>query len=1047
MAVSNQPDTTDINEFMSVTARDNDIKELDDFMSVGASEPDATVDDFLSISTIKPKGKKAEVKKTILSPEAQTKALKILSGVADIFKNSSNSLRTEVEKLIFSSADDVQQQQTQGYLENLKKRMSRLDITKVLMTPAGQYYARLGELIPTPSMVIEKFAPKAFELPENWEATYPPWITSFIKFSGGEPNPVIYKLIMMGTVDMLAYGGFNKILGKIVPAISKLDPSAPEYAAAGEAVRKDIVQLQSMTPEGLVIYNRELAASESATLAAINRDMDLYANVTLDQKFEINNPYANDNVVVNGLKVSMADGNGSVPKVIKPATAMDELISRKKTALEVETAIQNGPLRKDATIEEVFGKPGTPSVEWTPGMRLNRTTAVALSPWNWARPVFDEVSLHKQTLHSLRSWFKGVNQPFKGVFTKEQFIALGKIHEKREGYEAVLKNFGKIFGDKADAATKALEAYRTGWKHWADLQGLPPELRQENYMTHVVEFFKNRELQLPPDLEHIVKNSDKYLRPRMGSKEYNLDIDEAWEIYSEWAANRISKDRHVDNIMASADRLIKIKPELGPRAGDPLGPVYTYIYNYFGELKEFKGLKSVTESIGKTLSDVLIANSLTTPLNNIVGGSYLAITDIGPYKWGRGLKLAAKASMGTDAEAIRLQKIWKDSGFDELSNEAFYRSGGSVLDREIKKTLGYGALKKIDDFSFAGMRATELFNKKSHYLSVYVDTENIANKVIKNPGKYMRLEQFLAESGIDIPGIMRGQKSLDTEIYKYAHFRTVKVHQDYGKAGMTQLNMIPGTDILMRVGNFTFRAGEKIADDAIKATKYIHRGLSSKDPLMLKTALTMPETLSALRFWTSSLLLTAAANKAGINVDRIVGIENFIMSSSPLFGVVNMIQKGIKAYEEHDPAWINKSLRAALSVVGFKLTAPVFQLSRLFETANANRNNYSGKWKVYSGDSRLRTTDVIAEVDPIWYVFSMLSPIRMNNMDDYYKFIRDNAKKQRIISNLHKQEEISRKVGEYKDAENLRMRTRKFELEQRDEKRKYESKHPDTRFK
>jgi hypothetical protein len=117
-------------------------------------------------------------------------------------------------------------------------------------------------------------------------------------------------------------------------------------------------------------------------------------------------------------------------------------------------------------------------------------------------------------------------------------------------------------------------------------------------------------------------------------------------------------------------------------------------------------------------------------------------------------------------------------------------------------------------------------------------------------------------------------------------------------------------------------------------------------------------------------------------------------------------------------------------VMGFKLTSPAFQIARFLEAAEANKDNHSGKWTIYSGSSKDPHSDIIDQVDPVWFAMSILSPIQFNTMSDYRKWIKDNAKKQKTINNLQKQIEIEDYNYNFQKSAEIQDRKDKIKAEQ-----------------
>jgi hypothetical protein len=1028
-----------VNDFLSIEPVKSAAQ---DFLSIN---PKTATEDFLSIE---PEGletpkENTETRKTLLSPEAQTAVGKVIAKGMDFWHLGENALKTEGEKLIIHAIDKTEQ--TGNYLDGIKKRMDGLDFMKVLMTPMGQYYARIGAKIPNPSTIAEKIAPQVFELPENWDSPlqYPPWVSTFIKSVGGEPNAAVSKIAQLAFVDGLSFHGLNAVLGKIMPSIEVLEAGAaiegPSQLTQDIAnnVAKQVDGLSKFSREGLVLHNRELALGKKVS------KWNPEASTTGDPlSGEVSPEFLNlpkvrpkpieENVqIINGVKYSMFDGQKSIAQPIKYASKYDELMARKVSSIENE--IPEFVIPKDLDIKEILPEPGQVERPWTLGMRIKQSASWVMSPHNYARPVFDQVSLHKRTMEQLGREGTEYVSKFFGKFSEEQLNALGAVKDKISGYEVINKNWASIFGDKSDEAVKALEAYRAGWNYWKKTLGLSEDQAIKDYLPHIVKFYQDRDLPMPLELEMAIKNPKKFLKRRYGATNYLLNIEDLYKIYNGWAARYVATERFRGPILGAIEKVRELNPEYAAMAR-------TYALNYFGEFRKLdetmNRLTKVSGTVGKTLSDGLIANNYASALANITQGPYFGFSALG-HHWIKGVQLAGKATFGTSEEAAKWRKVWMMSGLEEAENTAYYKEASSLADMAIQKVLGHKAMQTIDEISYAGMRMTETINKKPMYLGAYNKAEQIANKVIKNPGKHKVWEQWLKENGIDIT------KELDTELYKYAHFETVKAMQDYSRAGQNLMNILPGVSAFMRIANFPLRAGETVLTNATKAGSYMVRAFSRKDPMLLRTALLMPETGATLRFGVMTTIGLLSAKAMGIDANKIIGLSNFVVTSSPLMSVSRQIIKGYQAYEEQDPQWVKKNLRSLGIMMGFKLTAPAFQLARFIETANANRWNTSGKWTIYSGNPNSPHTDIIDQVDPLWFAFSILSPIQFDNMDEYKTWIKENAKKQRIIGNLQKQIDNEEANYNFQKAMEIQNRRQRFQEQQALEKEKLLQRNPE----
>ena len=961
--------------------------------------------------------------------EPKTDLGKFVKVVTETGKAAQKAITPELQKMFMNTVDKAVE--TRDYIKEMEQKIKGLDVMKVLTTPAGMYYASLGQI--TPSTVIESIAPDAFKLPEDWESAYFPKIkignielehpsAAFIKSVGAKPNAIITKLAQMMFIDTLAFKGMDAILAKLAPEV--LSTAA------------------KLSPEGLALYNRELA-KDNLKITPEETKASFENAVRITEKQAENAAteairYDMSNDIYGGVKYNYTPDKG--PQQLKKADYMDEFVQRNRNSMEMEHPEKIIP--NDLTPEEVL--PAVGEVDINPAtIAPKRSTPLRVllakvsSPWNNARPVFDQVALHRREHDGVIRMMTEITNPIKKAkFNAEQEAAIIALRQNQlvtleDGTvvspKTFLKNWDKIFGDKSEQGIQALNAIDTMYARSAEMGKFKPEQIRENYFPHmqknIEEFYANRPKQIETDeiLNLFIKTDKRFLKHRKeGSINYSLKLNDITDAYSKWIADYIATMKYKKPIMEAVDFIKKLDVAKGDQAE-------LYALNYFGELK--KGIPGQADEwrmmnmLGKNISDSMVSLNLPATINNLTSG-YLAMGEIGVNRWRKGVGMALEATFNKGPRAELLKKRWLESGLDEAANADYYKSNYSLIDKGLTNLIGREAVDKLNNISYSGMRFSEICVKKPTYLASYDRAEEAIN-LVKNsePGTYPKIERWLNAEGID------PTKNIDTEAFKYAHFKTVKVLQDYSKVGATALNMNPYSAQFMRIMNWSVRAGENVVYNLSKAAGHLAKVRSLKE---LKWALEMPESKAALTTGLLTALISGISGGIGIkgrlllkkylNIDipdivekglgltssRVTGISNFMpflgggpaLVGSPLLSTLMNLFNGVEKLYNEDPTSGESLLRSAMTLAGFKGTAPIWQGIRLAKTAIMNGWNFSDKWKIYAGDPMKSNSVVIDEMDPLTYITNFMSPIKAKSEEDYFNWVKQLASKDRHIKAL-----------------------------------------------
>jgi len=1013
--------------------------------------------------------------------ELKTNGAKILGNALNYWDKSKKYIQTESEKALIKQVDT--RNEGQNLIQKFQQKMQGIDLVKFLNTPTGIHLANLGMRLPLPSDIVNAVVPEKFMLPENDYAAYSPWVAGFFKSVGAEPNKIAAKLAQSVFIDTLGFNGLTAIQEAIMPATRGMKMTEE----VSNAVRSTMNDIHKLSNEGLDIYNRELgAAAKSLKISEVEKSVEAekilnskmnYANKeNYLEKFEPSNEdlelfkkyveptelqkqdellnLSPTKIQVNGVNYA-ADETGLTS--IKNADYIDEFAELKKSSL-----LENDPeflVKKGETLQDLFPKPMKADIDHNAWQAIKGVYSSFRSPYLHFRPAFDvavDAEAHIDQVHHIADNFIA---GFKGAFNQQQTEAIAMIVDHTKGYEDVLKELPTIFGEKQDQAVKCIDAFRQGWKKLADIKGIPEENRLEFYMTHkmlpqVLEYQRAHNMDLSPELKAYAQVYDKYLQERKGVPGFSMDIFSNYKEYTNWVAHSTSYDKYYEPFLKAVNDINKIDQSKGAAALE-------YMRNFFGiyakDSVNYKHQMMVANSIGKTMTDALIANNPGTWAVNLTQGPYFGASEIGVYRYSKGIKLATEASIGNSEEAIKWSKRWQESGFSSNPNAEYLTSATSLTDAGLRK-LGMTpeTIGKIDEFSYGGMQWTEQMNKKPVYMGAFDKAETMLNKVKEDGlGKHKFYEQWLKSNGIDVT------KDTEQECRKYARYVTAKTQQSYAASGKMVIQNNPLGAVLLRVANFPIRAGELISENALKSTKYLAQagfggenssfanfvaGNKEEWSSRMFAALMMPELHATFRFGIATASMLGMAKATGTSWKKITGSDNFMIQSLPILSVAQKIGQAYTALEQHDPQAAKKVSQAIMLGVGFKFAAPINKLIKILEVANDNKYNMDSDWQIKWGNPQDPRSKVIGKQNPMSFILSQLSPVTFKDADEYKEYLDKQKESERIIRNYEAQIRIQGKQKNYAEAQKAGYEMGQEKRRMNILKHNYIEEHPEARI-
>ena len=808
---------------------------------------------------------KAETKLSLAEEiAAQPKKLSLADEIADV-EPSKLSLAEELD----AGEDKVLEMSAQGFevppdlmattINRLKDKNEATDWVKVLLTPTGGYYMKLGKHIPLSSDIMKAFGvPSTFPIDPNIK--YGPLLGETLKGLEKKFNLPFTQMpdrFLAGAfIDILLLKGGSKILGRM--AASNLLKSAPS-----EQLAKTVSEWQKASPELVQFMEREIAKQE---LAALKAGVS-FRKATSEEIVRVKEKVAE----------AIFSESSIAPTEITIGKTLFKYIDSEWKAIKLSNELVKLQAAKQVVDDtKIFAKATEEATKAALDVRLPPLGQADLNPFEkggyaWyhsfssPRYVVPELyELHSQKVRLMSKMRDKYLQPLQEFAdiqdTPERAELIGKILDGVYKYPEVSKTWTNL----SIKETKALKHFTDSWGELADKlfevtrdEALRPGNRMLTYLTHIVKnYMEPQKIAVPERLRKLVTLGKRFLKKRKGAKEFSLNPFEAFDEYLSWASEKL------------ADTIIK------PQWEEVIGH---YGINQASYGKWFWNNVHRVEHMPKAIKDAILGvrnNMYRATLGWNVAASLVNRTQFFVFGssrigWGatqRGLKLRNLKNVD-NPEGQRIRDILNISGIYDDMSEFIKKSKFGERPTPLSKTIGKIVPKWASDPMHI-FSQSEKFNKETVYLGAYEDILNTIKKVRKlGPSNLPQATNKLERLGVNITA------DAVEEAHKYAYKAMVDTQLDLSKAGQMAMTSNPVIGTMMMYSSFPIKAGEYALRTFSKATKAIGReGLA---------AYNHPEVQEALRFGVNVGAMGALLAGLGVSVDDIVGPTNFLAKMSP----------------------------------------------------------------------------------------------------------------------------------------------------------------------
>ncbi len=857
------------------------------------------------------------------------------------------------------------------------KKIKQLEFTKLLATPAGQYYAEMGARLHADYFMQKAGIPETFEL--DPAIKYAPHVLALAEASGADATKMKDRFGMAIFLDWLGFKGYGALKNALIH-VNK--PSEVLKQVAG-GLKDQVKNLSNLDDEALAIANKELvrATTESGMTNPVGV-IKTGENILKDVTYETTTSFPQD-AVIAGVKYRVVGGNKPY-EVIKVAGINDKIEQVAKTAKianEPESIIKEGEKLSDLL-------PETGQKDNVQDFFKNGIFALLRSPQYYAPKVYELIGDMERRVADIAGRYAKKIEPFAKLEGSETARLVGMVADGHPEAANILAS-GKL----GNEGLKLLDAWRNTARGLADELGLPEAKRVFNYLTHIWDDMKSKDFSVDKELQLWIQENGNFLKKRTGLEGYNLDIIKVAKKYINWAAKNIGTKEFKSGLFDAVEELGQINEIRGRMAE-------YYLHNYFGTLnsalKINKTVSAISSAVKTNFAQATLGFNVVTPLTNLTQPLIFGTSRIGYKAIYDGYRLAAKAFSGN--------KYWKQILEDGaiLENKSFreINEGFSPW----RKLLG----DKIVDASMAPMQGSENLNKATTYLGAWNSAYTKIKTFLTAPDKYKRLGKWLEARGVKLDG------DLVEESHRYARRETMNTQLDYSRAGQNFIAANPITSSFYMYMTFPIKAGEMVLHNAKGAATLLAKAVVN--PKLLPEVLRSPEVSTSLRLATNIALLNGAAAYAGVSLSNLAGIKNFIPNIAPIANVALTAWNGAAALLEKDPVAGNKLVRNLMVLSGFPLASPLWKVKTFLETAALNKDRKDGNWTIINPRSGQERYSV-----PVWeFVRDMFTPLKSVTSEEYFKDLRESLKDRRMLKNLNNSIQLSIARGEEDKANKIR---------------------------
>jgi len=290
------------------------------------------------------------------------------------------------------------------------------------------------------------------------------------------------------------------------------------------------------------------------------------------------------------------------------------------------------------------------------------------------------------------------------------------------------------------------------------------------------------------------------------------------------------------------------------------------------------------------------------------------------------------------------------------------------------------------------MSVTEAMNKGSIYMGAYDKAMSLSKLVVDSAKQSVKLKRIT--TWLEARNINPLAKDLEEQVHRYAKNATIKTQFDLSKGGQMFVQSNPYLGVLFKLGGFTVKTGEYMAHNAKQTAVMFGKAMTNPGKYM-DSFLYQPETMATLRGALAIAGITAVGKAADIDVSKVVGIKNFVLSSFPVVNVGTNVWRGVEAMLYGEPGAALKMSKGVSYATGIP-AAMVWKVARYVDVADKNRGRAGEDWVIYD-----RKGKAITQMSALEFAQTVFMPVAPNNEQEYYDFLRDkaiNSRKARAIS-------------------------------------------------
>lgn len=805
----------------------------------------------------------------------------------------------------------------------LKEKIDSTNWQKMLVTPMGEYYVKLGERFPFSDQLMEKAGvPQTFPVPAF--AKYSPtavgvgsaagidWKTANDRFALGV---FIDQLIMTKGIKYAAKLCSGIKYGKIGEFMQSIAEEGKMSVEAAEMMRREAAkpgeQLQlALTKQESLPFGHPPAPAKSAvaeTVEQVAADQAEQLRLVMDGYAEQTKLFPDE--VMVGFRKYKDTAEGFME--VKPLNKVEA------AALASQAHKIDGVLPELGEVDIVSS---------ATGRKKNLGSRIFSSPQNVV-PKLHELALEKKTLMQdlVAKYVEPVVTRFRDTIGKN-IQSAERVFKTLDGVENHADMAGVILNAEEAEMVKIL---RNTFNEIADLiytathnPAFKPGQRMTNYITHVIEQTKGQKMLMSDSLQELerlmtdlkagekvsakqlglvakkmrqagmgkerlspvegtITTGKRYLKPRTGAQGYSVDPFKALNEYVKWAGDFIS------------DRAVKGKWDMVRELYHP--DLRSYADWYWDNIKNIpkdsEAIRKMSGLVTKLTRNAALGLNNVSALINATQSFYFGAARIGYGPWMRGVRKYVQylRQTGNPESLKQMKELLIKSDIEDVVDN-FFRARAAKAKGVLAQT-GH----VMDTVSMKMFQEVEKFNRATTYLGAYDDVVYKINQLKQfGPTTMKRTAKWLSDRGIKATG------DLDWEAHKYAMKSMSETQFDLAKMYQSQFASNSLAKVLFQFSNFPIKTGGHVIQPFKEfGQQFAQHGFK---------AFTLPGTKNLLRLAVNSAIFATAAKASGIDVTRFALGNMMLVSEGPAMKFVRSFLDTYKAAVEQPGTYTMQQL-------------------------------------------------------------------------------------------------------------------------------------------